>query len=612
MLTASQPFLTANAVHRKEPIFLLTIDGYYRAFSNKFGYGTDDFIISIDDLATTVNDLDGGADLGTLVVTVQDRGGAITADFPGFVFEGKKVTLSTGFKGMATADFLTVFTGVIDTVASVNSNQDYAFSCTDNLMWTSQVIFGTADDGAATDQNHPRTLNGHPLDLLISIVKNELNRTDLDLNETHILGYRDSIFAGLQFTFEITSPPAAQDFIEQQLMQPLGGYLFTNAQGQLDVHFSGPNIGPAAQTGSMVGAFVDSSGQIIGAPFLVGYGCTLVVPVGANHLQLGLADNFYSDNAGSWFVDIIDETTGTTLASSAGVPGHSGPWEFTGGINSAFPYSNTGAFPPTSQAVTAGHTITVKYVGGTASILGFSQLAGPLGPGGWPAPDASNAAFYVYTPQPVVGTFVLDQDNTIGPPDNDIPTAGQADLVNQVSFRFDADSGGGSYKSEAVKDYAPSIALYTQYGQRIIQSDGMRSGLQGYILAAQTSALIFQRYGSKNLKFDGSFVVDWGACVLEVGDVVAVTNPFIPDRKAGARGITLKLFEVLDRSLSFNDGRVTLSLLDTGLNLYKTYYIAPTGEVAYASASAVDQGHYMFMCNDSDKYSTGAAANTLS
>jgi hypothetical protein len=613
MLETSPAFDTYAAKEPHNPVFLVSIAGYGRVFSNKPGYGTDDWIVAIEGLSTTVDDKAGGADLGNLTIVVQDGAPGsltnLTGDFPSNTFEGKQIVLKTGFKGMLEADFLTMFTGVVDTVASVNSNTCYAFNCTDNLMWCSQVIYGIADDGGTTDNNHPRTLNGHPLDILIDVIKNELNRSVLEYNEANILSYRDTVFAGLQFTFKLTSPPAAQDFIEHEIMQPLGGYLFTNALGQLDVHFSGPKIGPSAEGGSMVGAFVDGTGQIIGAPFLIGYGCTLVAPVGSNHVQMGMADNFFSDNAGSWYVNVDDDTTGTRLASSAGVAGTCAPWTFSGGINAAFPFTNTGAIAPQSVAITAGHTITISYVSGTASINGFGLLAGPLGPGGLSAPTSNHPAYYVYSPTPVVGNFLIDHSNTIGPPDVDIPTAGQADLINQVCFRFDKNDN--NFGAEIVKVYAPSISLYTQYGQHIVESSGMRSGLQGYILAAQTANLIFQRYGKKNLFFDNSVVVDWSAVVLEVGDVVAVTNSKIPDRAAGVRGITAKLFEVLDRAYDFEHGHVTLSLLDTGLNLYKSVYIAPAGEPVYTSASALDKAHYMFMCNNSDVYSNGDPANKL-
>jgi hypothetical protein len=613
MIPAASTFTTANALVRKEPIFLLTIAGYSRVFSNKSGYGTDTLIEAISDLSTTVSDLDGGADQRTLTVTVQDgtqaSPGLITADFPGFTFEGKKATLSTGFKGMSSTDFLPIFTGVIDTVASSNSNTCYDFNITDDLLWTMQVIFSVGDSGLATDSTNPKTINAHPLDLLISIIKNELNRSSLEYNESNILAYRDTVFAGLQFSFEITSPPQAQDFIEQQIMQPLGGYLFTNYLGQLDVHFPGPLLGPAIEDGSCVGCFTNGSGVIVGTPFLVGFGCSVIAPPGATQLQIGMADTYYGDNVGlGWFYSVFDDTASTTLSLSFHSGANEEPWDPS--INPSFSFTNGGATAPPTLAVTAGHIIRLVYGGGTASI-GFGGLAGPLGPGGLGV-TSSSPAWYCYSPTPVQNVFAITEDNTIGPPKNDIPAAGQAELINQISIRFDADSGGGSYHSEFLANYAPSISLYTQYGQHIIQSDGMRSGLQGFSLAAQTSNFLFQRYGNKNLYFDNCFVLDWRASVLEIGDEVAVTNRFIPDRVAGVIGITAKKFEVMGVDHNFNDGTVTLSLLDVGLNLYTSVYIAPAGEADYASAAAYDQGHYMFMCDNTDKYSTGATGNKLS
>lgn len=614
MIPAASTFATANAASRKQPIFLLTIAGYSRVFSNNPSYGTDFLIEAISDLSTTVSDLDGGADQRTLTVTVQDgtqaSPGLITADFPGFTFEGKKATLSTGFSGMSSSDFVPIFTGVIDTVASSNSNLCYDFNITDDLLWTTQVIFSVGDSGLATDTNNPKTINAHPLDLLVSIITNELNRSSLEYNRSNILAYRDTVFAGLQFNFEITSPPQAQDFIEQQIMQPLGGYLFTNYLGQLDVHFPGPQIGPAIEGGCCVGCFTNGGGVIVGTPFLVGFGCSVVAPAGATQLQIGMADTYYGDNVGlGWFYAVYDDTTSTTLSGSFHTGANEEPWD--PGVNPSFSFTNGGATAPPTLAVTAGHVIRLVYTSGSASIGPGGSLAGPLGPGGLGV-NSSSPAWYCYSPTPLQSVFAITEDNTIGPPKNDIPAAGQADLINQISIRFDAGSGGGSYGSEYLAKDAASISLYTQYGQHIIQSDGMRSGLQGFSLAAQTANFLFQRYGNKNLYFDNCFVVDWTGCVLELGDAVAITNRFIPDRKAGVVGITAKKFEVVGIDHNFNDGTVTLSLLDAGLNLYSAFYIAPAGEADYASAASYDQGHYMFMCDNTDKYSTGAAGNTLS
>ena len=55
---------------------------------------------------------------------------------------------------------------------------------------------------------------------------------------------------------------------------------------------------------ALVGTFANN-GVIVGQPFLVGNGPTsLTVPAGANQLLLGINDNFYGDNTGSFTVSV--------------------------------------------------------------------------------------------------------------------------------------------------------------------------------------------------------------------------------------------------------------------------------------------------------------------
>jgi hypothetical protein len=57
--------------------------------------------------------------------------------------------------------------------------------------------------------------------------------------------------------------------------------------------------------GELVGTFANSSGAIVGTPFAVGNGpTTLTIPVGATRLQLGVNDDFFSDNTGSWSIQV--------------------------------------------------------------------------------------------------------------------------------------------------------------------------------------------------------------------------------------------------------------------------------------------------------------------
>jgi hypothetical protein len=61
--------------------------------------------------------------------------------------------------------------------------------------------------------------------------------------------------------------------------------------------------------GALVGVFTDSSGNIVGASpyagFVLNDGPTdVIVPVGATQLQLGVDDDIFNDNSGSYFVQV--------------------------------------------------------------------------------------------------------------------------------------------------------------------------------------------------------------------------------------------------------------------------------------------------------------------
>src|SRR5262249_47858901 len=153
-------FITANAALAKKPVYLFEISGYTRAFTNyATGFGGQyPWITDIEDLSVSVSDLDGGADLNSLAIAIQDRDGAITADWPTALFEGKDCTLKTGFQGMAVADYATLFTGVIDTVDTTDGNLAYVFNCSSPAQVLQKVIYTTGDDGYPTSSSHPKTV----------------------------------------------------------------------------------------------------------------------------------------------------------------------------------------------------------------------------------------------------------------------------------------------------------------------------------------------------------------------------------------------------------------------------------------------------------------------
>lgn len=247
MIAATANYIAALAAFQSGQIFMvITIAGYPRTFTNwKSGVGGEvDYLISCDDISTSVNDLDGGADQIAFAFNVQDRGGLITSDFPGFVFEGKQVTIQVGLPGLARVDYCTIFTGYIDTVASGNQNQEYVFNCVDISARLSQMIYLTGDSGKPTDSNNPKTINGHPLDILLNIFGIQVALAGGLYDSTKIIAYRDGPFSGAQFSFRLTQSVTAIDFIKNQLLKPLGGYLWVNSLGVITVNFFYPLAPP--------------------------------------------------------------------------------------------------------------------------------------------------------------------------------------------------------------------------------------------------------------------------------------------------------------------------------------------------------------------------------
>lgn len=231
MLTATTNFSNALAAfHAGHIDVAIEIEGYSRVFVNR-DTGTSGqvpWLVSVDDYAYTIKDTEGGADQGNLSFNVQDFDNFITADFPNFVFEGKTVTVKVGLPGLAYSDWCVVFAGYIDSVNSQNNNLEYQFSCLDVTGYLSAVVYQLGDDGLPTSQTNFKTLNAHPLDLMLDILLNQLKIDSSLVDSDTIQAFRDGPYAGIQFTFYLQQPVAAADFILNQLLKPLGAYMFVS------------------------------------------------------------------------------------------------------------------------------------------------------------------------------------------------------------------------------------------------------------------------------------------------------------------------------------------------------------------------------------------------
>jgi hypothetical protein len=79
--------------------------------------------------------------------------------------------------------------------------------------------------------------------------------------------------------------------------------ILSGSYGPAPSYYMNPATYPIYHS-ELVGTFANNSGQIVGIPFAIGDFRNITVPAGATRLQLGMNDNLYVDNSGSWNIQI--------------------------------------------------------------------------------------------------------------------------------------------------------------------------------------------------------------------------------------------------------------------------------------------------------------------
>ncbi len=65
----------------------------------------------------------------------------------------------------------------------------------------------------------------------------------------------------------------------------------------------------------LLGTFADGAGDVVGTPFPIGLFATQIVPAGATQLQMGISDNYFTDNSGSLQVLVSVPEPGSAAAT---------------------------------------------------------------------------------------------------------------------------------------------------------------------------------------------------------------------------------------------------------------------------------------------------------
>jgi len=120
-------------------------------------------------------------------------------------------------------------------------------------------------------------------------------------------------------------------------------------------------------SGGLVGAFTNGSGVIVETPVCIGGNGSIsfAVPTGATQLQLGINDNKYTDDTGSFSINVAKNGGG---ASPVTVAATTMPWDPSTNPNFNFG-QNDGTAPVVAiTGLTEADFVTLTYVSGTVNV----------------------------------------------------------------------------------------------------------------------------------------------------------------------------------------------------------------------------------------------------
>lgn len=204
-------------------------------------------------------------------------------------------------------------------------------------------------------------------------------------------------------------------------------------------------------------------------------------------------------------------------------------------------------------------------------------------------------------PEPVTLAVAFTQSNIKG-----LPTFRQQAIYNWVQFDLDYD--GSNYLDTEEFIDSPSVNKFNLQAVLQIQSQGMRTNLQGASRAGITARRIFQRYAGGPANQVSLVAAGLSSCIVEVGDYVTVSHPLLENLNAGTLGWTNHVCQVLRTQPDWAHATISYDLIDVTSQIRAAYQYAPDSVPAWTSATTAQKQQYMFEANSSSEQSDGTSA----
>jgi hypothetical protein len=247
------------------PIVLLTIGkasltdtgGYARILSSYATGMADQYPwlkITGANLTQSVNDLEASSNLSDVKLACLDgdllNPQAITQDIEGgYSFNGKTAILWYGWAGIAQSDFVILATMIVDHTDYSDDNTTINFILRDNSLLINNYTFLYAANGLPTSNQNPALILGAPFDPTQGLLVTALLDAGMPpglINTAAVAALNNNVYFGTNMQFNVTYPPACKDWIESELLKPLGACWFWNNLGQFTPYSLLPAAPPAS------------------------------------------------------------------------------------------------------------------------------------------------------------------------------------------------------------------------------------------------------------------------------------------------------------------------------------------------------------------------------
>ena len=202
-----------------------------------------------------------------------------------------------------------------------------------------------------------------------------------------------------------------------------------------------------------------------------------------------------------------------------------------------------------------------------------SQIYNPLSM--YPLPRKAQASVGLHTPPvPGVNIKTINDTNVIDANKITIKRSTSKNFYNTIIYRLEEDALEERFKLGDVKIDATSIAQIP-IGNKplVIDAKGLRDDLSGINLAQQASDRRLRKY-----KFGAEYIQNIEVNFktgfdLEVGDkvILDLASLNVSDINSGTRSGEERLFQIDNKKLKINTGRISLDVVDTNFSLDSRY-----------------------------------------